>query len=204
MKYNKLFEQIIYKSMPTNELIFEGAKNISNFVDELKAMTVGLDKFDETTKRGDYHLNKLSVICTNINHINKAMEDKVKVKEKINKDDIEAIIEGIDKTDTPSVLSILGIVFKKREKRENGEEIYDNEDKANIHKACQAYDQLVGQFRHYLNQLKLIAENIAIKPLNPPLFNMEVKSAFKAIDTDIDAYINSLNQQKKSANTTTK
>jgi hypothetical protein len=146
MNFKKLFEDVIYDSMSTQDLLFEGAVKISKFVDELKAMTIGLDKLDEATTRGNFHKSKLDAICINLVRINKTMEKRVKNKEKVKKADIESIIEGIDQTDTPSVLSILRIVFKKRD-----EIVYDDEDKQNIHKACQAYDRLVGDFRHYLS-----------------------------------------------------
>ena len=186
---NKLFEEVIYESMPIDDLILEGAKTVSNFVDELKSITVTLDKFNESTDIGNFHKSKLDKICTNLVQINKSMKTHVDKKEKTEKSKIEAIIEGINQTDTPSILSILRIVFKKREN-----DVFDDEDRYNVHKICQVYDRLVGDFCHYLSQLKLIASNIDIRSISPPRFNMETKSAFKAVN--IDTYINSLKNPK--------
>jgi len=159
-----------YDSMPIYDLIYEGGKNAGDFVDELRAMPI--DNFCESTPRCEYHFQKLDVICENLKLINTTMERHIKNNDKVDKTDVGVILELIDKWDTPSLLITLKILLKKGE-----EDIYD---RPNIRKFCQAYDRLVGEFRSYLIQLKLIAKNKNISSINPSQLN----GVFKAIGKD--------------------
>jgi len=171
MNPEQILENADYDSMPIDDLIFEGEKNVGDFVDELRAMPI--DNFCESTPKCDYHFQKLDIICENLKHINTTMERHIKNNAKVDKTNVEVTLDLIDKWDTPSLLNTLRILLKERE-----EEIYDM---PNIRKFCQAYDRIVGEFRSYLIQLKLIAKNKNTCSINPPKPNMKIKGAFKAI-----------------------
>ena len=171
MNPEQIPENTVYDSMPIDDLIFEGEKKVADFVDELRVMPI--DNFCESTPRCDYHFQKLDVICENLKHINTTMEKHIKNNAKVDKTDVEEILYLIDKCNTPSLLITLRFLLKKRE-----EAIYD---KPNIRKFCRAYDRLVGEFRSYLIQLKLIAKNKNANSPNPSQQNNKIKGAFKAI-----------------------
>jgi hypothetical protein len=173
----------VSKKKTVTNLIFEGAHLINNFVKELDAMASY--HLIESTLKGKFHIENLHSICLKLSKVNVTMQKRIKNRESANKEDVEAIIEGIDGYHTPTVLSILKIFFKKRDV-----EVYDDEDKAEVHKVCQSYDQIVGQFRHNLLQLQL--NNTNLKSLSPPQFHMQTKSAFKASNIEIDTYIGTI------------
>jgi hypothetical protein len=171
MNPEQIPENTAYDPMPFDDLVFEGGTNVGDFVEELRAMYI--DNFVESTPRSDYHFQQLDIICENLKHINIAMEGHIKNNAVVDIANVEAVLDGIDMWDTPSLLIALRILLKKRE-----EEIYD---RPNICKYCQAYDRLAGEFRSYLAQLKLIAKNKNVDSQNPRPSSMKIKRAFTAI-----------------------
>jgi len=140
--------------MSTKDVIYEGEKNITDFIRELKIIVFDIDRFDKSTKQDNSHSKKIKVICNNLKCINAVMSERVKIQDRVNLTDVEPVIKRIDKTNTQLILNILRIVFKKRKK-----ELFDDQVKRDVFKACQAYVQLVGEFRGYLPQVKIERRN---------------------------------------------
>jgi hypothetical protein len=156
----KPFKEISEESQDElTKALFEGSNLLKQFVDVLSKMIEKNNSLIETTLRGSEYVAELHNICINLKKKNN------RILEFVNdltlnplEADIRHLVTKINIIETPTVLSILKIIFEDND--------YDEDDKQNVHKYCQIYDILLQQYKHSLYQVQLKRPNLRQYQIN--------------------------------------